>query len=115
MKKLILAFAFSSIASIGYTQSCSGPIIAGNTECWRMNMPHLLDFPFYFQPVYSKSILRLNEHSLFLAKTYSPIYSGFEAMHYKFPEAAIFCRMENACTKRFGFMFSIHAGGYSER
>jgi hypothetical protein len=36
-------------------------------------------------------------------------------MQYKFPEGAVFCRMETTICKRYGFMLSIHAGGYSER
>lgn len=46
---------------------------------------------------------------------FGSVYRSFSALRYEFPQGHVFCRMENECTKRYGFMLSIHAGGYSER
>lgn len=46
---------------------------------------------------------------------FGSVYRSFSALRFEFPQGHVFCRMENECTKRYGFMLSIHAGGYSER
>ncbi len=55
-------------------------------------------------------VTRLNE-SLISSNTF---YPNFNTLRFQFPQGAVFCRMENETTKRCGFMFSIHAAGYTE-
>lgn len=121
MKKLTFAFALC-ITATGYTQSLREPAIYGNTGCSRLFEPRGLNFePTFFRSAlvytgFDQVFVRTNSiyaEQFFI--TTKNVYSGFREMNYKFPEASVFCRMENACTKRYGFMFSIHAGGYSER
>jgi hypothetical protein len=46
---------------------------------------------------------------------FGSVYREFSLMRYEFPKGHVFCRMENATCNRYNVMFSIHAGGYSER
>ncbi len=77
--------------------------------------PSILDFPFTFHHSFTNSARKQNQSSFRFTNSSNAVYSGFKAMRYKFPEQSYFCRMENEVCKRYGFMFSIHAGGYSER
>ncbi len=75
----------------------------------------MLDFPFTFHHSFASSARKQNQSSLRFTNNSTAVYSGFKAMRYTFPEQSYFCRMENEACKRYGFMFSIHAGGYRER
>lgn len=115
MKKLMLAFGLMAISVASYAQSCSEPVFCSNTaSCFLPKTVPALGFSFYFQPTFIRTTLFPVNDMPFFATT-NTVYPGFQAMQYKFPEGAVFCRMENTICKRYGFMFSIHAGGYSER
>ncbi|CAN5917517.1 hypothetical protein BH11BAC7_BH11BAC7_09370 [soil metagenome] len=118
MKKLILAFTFCCMAEMSVAQYCGEPVFSAvslNTNCRGSNSAPALNFSFYFKPQFNRSALLPAKPLPAFVQSGSIIYADFRAMQYRFPEGAVFCRMENACTKRFGFMLSIHAGGYSER
>jgi hypothetical protein len=38
------------------------------------------------------------------------VYHNFSMIRFQYPEANVFCRMENASCNRYGVMFSLHAG-----
>lgn len=45
---------------------------------------------------------------------YPSVYRNFESYQFRFPQGAVFCRMEEKSVRRFNVMFSVHAGVYSE-
>lgn len=114
MKKLVLALGLICFAHKATAQYCAEPVFS-TFNCWGPTVSPGLGFSFYFQPIFIRSTLTPNKKFLLLTDPEKGMYSAFQSIHYRFPDGAVFCRMENAFTKRYGFMFSIHAGGYSER
>ncbi|MDQ3110974.1 MAG: hypothetical protein M3R17_13860 [Bacteroidota bacterium] len=114
MKKFSLLACAFFLMTFQVNARIKESVFCSNTDCWRINSPQL-GFSFYFQPAFVRSIvLQKKALPLFIPQK-QVIYIAFAPMQYEFPKGAVFCRMENNFSKRFGFMLSIHAGGYSER
>jgi hypothetical protein len=116
MKKLVLVFGiFCLLVTEGRAQVNKEPLCFSYTPCLLQRISPALGFSFYFHPTFIRSTLISGMQSpLFINET-APVFSTFRAMDFHFDKNAVFCRMENECTKRYGFMLSIHAGGYRER
>lgn len=111
MKKLALFAGLFLLAN----EKIPAQTFTTNTSFRLNTFSPALDFSFYFHPGFIHSTLNRPQSSLLFSDKNKTVYSRFEAIRYHFPEQAIFCRMENNICKRYGFMFSVHTGGYSER
>jgi hypothetical protein len=106
MKKFFLFAALFFLVNEHSHAQCKAPVFY-SMSYFGSGAP-ALGFSFYFHHAFIRSTIVQD-------KSKSVVVDNFRALDYHYPKGVIFCRMENATAKRFGFMLSIHAGGYSER
>jgi hypothetical protein len=116
MKKLFLFTALFFLATFQSHAQVEEPVF--HSCDWIGLRAPVLGFSFYFLPIASGSFVRstiIPKKGIAVSISRKNIvYDNFRALQYHYPKGVIFCRMENATAKRFGFMLSIHAGGYSD-
>jgi hypothetical protein len=106
MKKFFLFAALFFLVNEHSHAQCEKPVFYSYS--WFGRTAPALGFSFYFHSAFIRPVMVQHQGK-------STVVDNFRALDYHYPKGVIFCRMENATAKRFGFMLSIHAGGYSER